>query len=178
MSFIGEVAQPVNSTRNTSRRGRVTFITWQLINDTLAALRSNFDGEPWHGRSLRTILMDVDPANVHAHPIPKAKSIAELVAHVIAWMEIVERRVHGEEFEITTEMDFPDTTNVTWADLLARVDAAQARLIQTISGLEDKDLARQVSLGKQIREDHAQRADAPQHVSRRADRAAQQGLTK
>ena len=149
MSFIGEVAQPVSQHEEHEPPGKSYIHHMATINDTLAALRSNFDGEPWHGRSLRTILMDVDPASVQAHPIPKAKSIAELVAHVIAWMEIVERRVHGEEFEITTEMDFPDTTKVTWADLLARVDTAQAKLIQTISGLDDKDLARQVSLGKQ-----------------------------
>ena len=50
------------------------------INDTLTALRSNFDGEPWHGSSLRKTLSGVDPARVHARPIAKAKSIAELLA--------------------------------------------------------------------------------------------------
>ncbi|MGZ5476101.1 MAG: DinB family protein [Thermoanaerobaculia bacterium] len=118
------------------------------IDDTLAALRSNFDGDPWHGSALRTIISGVDPAMVHAHPIAKAKSIAELLAHATAWIEIVERRVRGEEFKITTAMDFPDTTNVAWPHLLARVDAAQARLIQTVSGLEEPDLARTVSASR------------------------------
>ena len=85
---------------------------------------------------------------MQAHPSPRARSIAELLAHATAWIEIVERRIRGEDFNVTSAMDFPDTTNVAWPDLLARIDATQARLVQTVSGLVEPDLARTVSAGR------------------------------
>lgn len=115
------------------------------VANTLTALRTNFDGTPWHGNAFRILVDGVDDAQAHARPIAKAKSIAELLAHAVAWTEIVERRARGEVFEITPEIDFPDVANVRWRDLLSRADRAHASLLETVGRLSDDDLARQVA---------------------------------
>ena len=115
------------------------------IADTLTALRTNYDGEPWHGSAFRRLLNGIDEEQAHKHPIRDARSIAELLAHAIAWIEIVERRAKGESFEITPEMDFPTVKGVKWADQLAHLDAAHASLLDTVSKLTDADLARKVA---------------------------------
>jgi hypothetical protein len=83
---------------------------------------------------------DVNERTAFDHPIPNARSTAELLAHIIAWNEIVGRRIIGEQFDVTQEMDFPHVDGMTWSDLLKRLDAAHARLIENVRKLRDEDL--------------------------------------
>ena len=110
------------------------------VAEALAALRSNFDGRPWHGSPLRTLVSGIDEQQAHAHPMAKARSIAELLAHTVAWIEIVARRVSGEVFEVAHELDFPDVRNVAWSDLVARLDRAHAHLLEAVAALDDTAL--------------------------------------
>ncbi|MBV8516143.1 MAG: DinB family protein [Acidobacteria bacterium] len=110
----------------------------------LAALQENFDGQPWHGSPLRRLLDGIDDARAHAHPLPAARSIAELLAHLSAWIEIADRRMHGEEFEITPELDFPDATNARFADLVSQLEWRHASLLRTVRELGDDGLLRMV----------------------------------
>jgi uncharacterized damage-inducible protein DinB len=110
-----------------------------------AELKENFEGEPWHGTSLRRLLDDVTEEQAYARPIANARTIAELLAHTIAWMDIVERRLRGEEFEVTPELDFPSTEGTTWSELLARAEAAHAHLLAAVGALRDADWERRVA---------------------------------
>lgn len=107
-------------------------------------LKSTFNGIAWHGTPVRKLLEDVDETRAHAHPIANTRSIAELLAHLTAWIEIVARRTTGEEFQVTPEMDFPPVEGVRWEDQLARLDAAHARLLEVVATLEDADFDRMV----------------------------------
>ena len=49
-------------------------------------LRRAFEGEAWHGPSLRELLLDVGPAQAQARPLAGAHSIWELVLHIEVWM--------------------------------------------------------------------------------------------
>jgi len=73
-------------------RGRVELV---------AALRENFDGRPWHGSALRTLVAAVAPERAHLRPSPDVRSAAELLAHTIAWMEIVRERLDGHDEKVT-----------------------------------------------------------------------------
>jgi uncharacterized damage-inducible protein DinB len=106
------------------------------------AFINHFEGAPWHGSSLRAILTPVSAAQAVARPIPNGRTIAELLGHTIAWMEIVERRARGEAVEVTPEMDFPHVSALAWPDLLSRLDAAHARLLATLATLDDESLAK------------------------------------
>jgi uncharacterized damage-inducible protein DinB len=106
----------------------------------IGRIEENFDGKPWHGTPLRRILDGVDDQRAVARPIPLGRTIAELLAHIIAWNEIVERRVRGENVEVTPQLDFPDPAGVTWSALVARLDAAHQRLLSTIRAVTPEDL--------------------------------------
>ncbi len=114
------------------------------VANTLIALKTNYNGQPWHGNAFRKLLDGIDEQRAHAHPIANAKSIADLLAHSIAWMEIVDRRLHGENVKITPELDFPDASGTRWSELVEHADRAHARLLETVAALSDSDLARNV----------------------------------
>jgi len=112
----------------------------RLASRILVQLKSTYDGTAWHGTPLRRMLDGIDDAKANAHPIANTRSIAELTAHVAAWVEIVERRARGEEFDVTPEMDFPSAGAGSWSDLVSRLERAYARLVETVSGMSDEAL--------------------------------------
>lgn len=107
-------------------------------------LKSTYDGQAWHGTPLRRILDGIDHAMAHERPIASARTIAELLAHVTAWIEIVGRRVAGKTVEVTPEMDFPSVANVHWNEQIERLERAHRKLVERVRGLGDDDFDRQV----------------------------------
>ena len=80
-------------------------------------LKRAYEGEAWHGPSVLEALKDVTPETAGKRSIPNAHSIWELVHHIGAWADIPRRRILGESFKITDELNFPpvtDTTESAW----------------------------------------------------------------
>jgi uncharacterized damage-inducible protein DinB len=100
-------------------------------------VREQFDGQPWHGNSLRATLAGVGEELAFAHPILNARSIAELLAHMTAWIGIVERRLRGEEVAITPELDFPSVEGRAWGELVQEFEAAYQRLLATVAKTQE-----------------------------------------
>src|SRR3954451_14148766 len=123
----------------------------RLVDRLAAELSSIYDGNSWHGTSLKPMLENVDEQMAQARPIENARTIAELVAHVSAWIAIVERRLHGEAFGVTPEMDFPKGDAMPFAELVARMDAAHARLLETLRATDDAALDEIVTAKKHTR---------------------------
>jgi uncharacterized damage-inducible protein DinB len=113
-----------------------------LSTNLLASLRRNFDGQPWHGTSLRRMLDGISDEMAYARSIPNARTIAELLAHTTAWIEIVCRRLSGEEFEVTPDIDFPSVDATTWTDLVRRLESSQIELFSVVEALSEEDLRR------------------------------------
>jgi uncharacterized damage-inducible protein DinB len=105
--------------------------------ELVAALRENFDGRPWHGSALRTLVAAVMPERAHLRPSDDVRSAAELLAHAVAWMEIVRERLEGRDEEVRPEVDFPAVDEVSWNDLVGRLDRAFAALLDTVSSKDD-----------------------------------------
>ena len=104
----------------------------------VASLRAHFDGQPWHGSSLRDIVASVDPSRAYVRPSPEVRSIAELLAHTIAWIEIIDERLNNSsEVKVTPERDFPSVQGVSWDSLCARLDRAHEKLLKTVAGRDD-----------------------------------------
>lgn len=112
----------------------------RLVERLAAEWASIYDGDAWHGTSIKPMLANVDERMAHARPIENARTIAELVAHASAWIAIVERRLRGEVFEVTPEMDFPKGDAMPFAELLAQMDAHHARLLETLRATPDATL--------------------------------------
>jgi uncharacterized damage-inducible protein DinB len=62
---------------------------------TADQLRRAFQGDAWHGPSLREILEDVTPKQASDRPIEGAHTIWELVRHIGAWLELFDAATHG-----------------------------------------------------------------------------------
>jgi uncharacterized damage-inducible protein DinB len=102
-----------------------------------AALQRNFNGQPWHGSSLLRIVANVAPERAFTRPAPEIRSIAELLAHVIAWMEIVTERLRGANPEVPAEREFPNVDGVPWDALVARLHTAFAALLDVVRAGDD-----------------------------------------
>ena len=102
-----------------------------------------YAGKAWHGPSVLEALQDVTPEIAAHHSIANAHSIWELTHHIGAWADIPRRRIEGERFEVTQEMNFPpviENTAAGWRESLDRLAESQRRLIDVIRSLDERRL--------------------------------------
>lgn len=112
----------------------------QRLNDQL---KRAYEGEAWHGPSLRDILADVTAEEAAARPLPNAHSIWELVLHVAAWEKAAWDVLEGRPIHVPPEKNFPaivDTSEAAWRAALAALDAGHHALRAAIARLTDDDL--------------------------------------
>ena len=106
-------------------------------------LRRAFYGEAWSGPSVKEVLEGVTAEMAAKRPIQDAHSIWELVRHITAWVDIVRRRVEGEDVKVTEDINFPpvkDTSESAWTESLRRMEQAEAELQKTILGISQSRL--------------------------------------
>jgi uncharacterized damage-inducible protein DinB len=111
-------------------------------------LRNAFEGNAWHGPALLELLVDVDPATAASHPLPETHSIWELVLHVAAWDDAVNRRiVERKALQLKAAQNFPpvkDKSSAAWKKAIAELKKTHAALVKTAAGLSDKRLSERV----------------------------------
>jgi uncharacterized damage-inducible protein DinB len=112
-------------------------------------LKRAYQGEAWHGPSLRELLADVTAEQAAAKPIANAHNIWELVNHIIAWEQIVRRRLEGETLdEIPDEMNFPpisDASEEAWQAILRDLGSSNQALRESIKRIDDAKLEEMVT---------------------------------
>src|SRR5689334_8051195 len=99
-------------------------------------LHRAYAGPAWHGPAVLEVLEGVNAAVAAKRPIPNAHTIWELVHHIGAWADIPRRRILGEQFEITGEINFPpvaETTEDAWQRALRNLAESQTKLLDVIS---------------------------------------------
>jgi len=115
-------------------------------------LRRAWEGEAWHGPSLKEILTGITAAQAAARPIAAAHSIWELVHHITAWEGIVLRRLGGEVVkDVSSEIDWPpvgEKSEAAWQRALAALEESNRKLREAIARLPDERLHERVP-GKQ-----------------------------
>jgi uncharacterized damage-inducible protein DinB len=102
-----------------------------------------YDGDAWHGPSLRETLKGVTAAQAAARPIADAHSIWEILRHIAGWNDVVRDRLEGHPTEEPVEGDFPQiavTSETAWAQTLANLEESHRRLIRRISSLGQERL--------------------------------------
>jgi uncharacterized damage-inducible protein DinB len=112
-------------------------------------LKRAYQGEAWHGPSLRELLADVTAAQAASKPIANAHSIWELVNHIIAWEQIVRRRLEGESLDdIPDEMNFPpasDHGEEAWQATRRALESSNQSLRESIRRIDDAKLDEMVA---------------------------------
>ena len=103
-------------------------------------LHRAYDGDPWHGSSVVTLLSGLTAAEAMARPIDGAHTVAELVAHMTVWVNEVTRRVCGHPAADPIEGDWPLPRAVDeagWAAMHLAFANAMARLIEAVAGFPE-----------------------------------------
>lgn len=111
-------------------------------------LRRAFDGDAWHGPALLELLADVDAATAAAHPLPDVHSIWELVLHITAWDDAVNRRiVNRKALTLRDAENFPPVTDksaAAWKKAVVHLKKAHKDLLRTVLSLSDSRLTERV----------------------------------
>jgi uncharacterized damage-inducible protein DinB len=111
-------------------------------------LRYAFEGEAWHGPALLQLLKDVDSSTASSHPLPDTHSVWELVLHIAAWDDAVNRRiVAGKAVKLSNAKNFPpvkDKSPAAWKNAIAHLKETHAALIKTVAALPDRRLGERV----------------------------------
>src|SRR2546423_1386887 len=110
-------------------------------------IRRAFEGDAWHGDSIKELLAGVTAATAAARPIKNAHSVWELVLHIAAWDDAVYRRIGGAAVQLTDKQNFPpvnDTSTAAWRQTLTHLEQIHQQLIKAVAAFPDSRLKDQV----------------------------------
>jgi uncharacterized damage-inducible protein DinB len=114
-------------------------------------LKRAYEGEAWHGPSLKEILADVTAKRATRRPIESAHSIWEIVLHIAAWEGVVRARLEGEYLLEPAEGDWPvveETGESAWTEALQRLDSNHMSLREAVARLDAVRLFEPLAEGK------------------------------
>ena len=111
----------------------------------LDQLKRAYEGNAWHGPSVREALAGVTAAQAHARPLANAHNIWELVQHIAVWEDVGRRRLFGDraEIAISTPEDWPppqDTSEAAWEQAQAALDRGHQALVDAIAAVAESRL--------------------------------------
>jgi uncharacterized damage-inducible protein DinB len=108
-------------------------------------LRNVYDGSPWHGSSIKSVLKSVDAGTAALKSIPRGHTIWEIVLHMTGWTREVTSRVRGADPKSPSK-DWPKPKTgggeAAWHAALEDLAAAQKELESTVDTLKPDDLIR------------------------------------
>ncbi|MDX6613097.1 MAG: hypothetical protein QOD75_2283 [Blastocatellia bacterium] len=106
-------------------------------------MKRAYEGEAWHGPSVRETLADISAKTATSRPLPGAHNIWELVLHIAAWKAAVRRRLEGDRAQLSPEEDWPaviETDEAAWNSTRDALERAHANLLAAVARLDDSML--------------------------------------
>ena len=115
------------------------------IERILDQLKRAYQGNAWHGPSVREALAGVNAAQAHARPLANVHNIWELVQHIAVWEDVGRRRLSGDRaaIEISSSEDWPpagDQSEGAWEQAKAALDRGHQALVESILKVPDSRL--------------------------------------
>jgi uncharacterized damage-inducible protein DinB len=101
-------------------------------------LQREFDGDPWHGPSLKELLAGVEADLASHRPAGSTHSIWELVLHISGWKREVAARLGGKLASDPAAGDWPQAGEPSagrWRAVQADLAKAHAELIAAVESL-------------------------------------------
>lgn len=105
----------------------------------LDELRRAWDGDPWHGDPLRSILEGLTAESAAARPLPNAHNAWEIVVHLASWTREVSRRLRDRIARDPAEGDWP-AVGGTWEDAVDALARAHAELLDAVAAFPPEEL--------------------------------------
>src|SRR5437588_6204115 len=106
-------------------------------------IRRAFEGDAWHGDSIKELLTGVTAATAADRPIKNAHSIWELVLHIAAWDDAVLRRTSGSVVNLSDSENFPpvaDTSEKAWRNTVEHAKNIHAALVKAVAEFPESRL--------------------------------------
>ena len=100
-------------------------------------LQLSFESGAWHGPALLEVLAGLGPDAAHAHPIPGAHSVWEIVLHLGGTYGLVLRRLQGDGRQLTPEEDWPAVPSATadsWRESVRVLQGLNEELRRAVRG--------------------------------------------
>jgi uncharacterized damage-inducible protein DinB len=109
-------------------------------------LKEVYDGSPWHGSSIKTVLEGIDADTAALRSIPHAHTIWELVLHMTSWTREVASRVAGADAKDPVDWPEPQFGGgaAAWGAAKRDLAAAHAELEKEVARLKPDELLRWV----------------------------------
>jgi uncharacterized damage-inducible protein DinB len=112
---------------------------------------AHYNGKPWYGDSLITILDEVDSTQAFWQPKSSAHCIAQIVAHIIYWRMSLIKKLEGDTTykpSMQSEDNWKDISSLKklgWKKLNNELAVSQKKLIDLLSCQKDTLLKRKYS---------------------------------
>ena len=115
----------------------------------IGQLKEAYEGDPWFGRNLKTLLSEVDEETA-VIKLNGQHSILELLYHMIVWREFTISRLTTSEkdlsyFEKNDWQQLNHTDQTLWKKGLQKLAETQAELVRLLQEQDDSILTRTVS---------------------------------
>ena len=116
------------------------------VKDLIRKYEKIYNKAPWYGESIIKILNNVDPKVVFSKANDRSHSIAELVAHMISWRDIIFNQINGNKESRITQKEtfnwerFDKNEKTAWKSLLKELDKNQKKIISFLQKQEDEFL--------------------------------------
>ena len=115
------------------------------IERILDQLKRAYEGNAWHGPSVREALAGVTASQAHARPLANAHSIWELVHHIAVWEGAARRRLEGDRapIDISSTEDWPpadDPSEAAWEQAKAALDRGHEALREANTRVDESRL--------------------------------------
>ena len=116
------------------------------IQHIISLLKATYEGDPWHGRSIKSLLSEVDAEMGLKMPSKNSHSIAELVYHMVTWRDFTISRLRPEEGKDTAYFEKIDwrkldvKNTATWQQGVVLLEESQQRLLTLLEEYNDSIL--------------------------------------
>lgn len=116
------------------------------ILEILREMNTIFDGSPWFGDSVMSLLERVSPANINLKINDSSHSIFQIIKHVTAWKKFVVKKIEGDNeymIEIDSEDDWVSKSSQDaqeWKSVIDELKEVHEEMMVTLATLEDSIL--------------------------------------
>ncbi len=115
------------------------------IERILDQLKRAFEGNAWHGPSVREVLAGVTAEQAVARPLPGGHTIWELTHHIAVWEGAGRRRLEGDraQIDISSPEDWPpanDASEEAWEKSKAALDRGHQALVEAVARVPESRL--------------------------------------
>lgn len=112
------------------------------ISQISSTLRDVFSGKPWYGKSISTVLNEMDPGIVYRKPGPHSHSIIELLYHMISWSDFTKQRLERDQGLTsagTDDFNWGNTNSEThtWNNGISELTASNNKILNLLEGASD-----------------------------------------